>query len=123
MYVETTGAYSGQTLTFNGNVLSNTLVSPYTSVAFIKDFAPDYSSNVTMTAPVTPGPFSVSLVTIPDPARHVQYGFETIGPDAWSTDVDSKGSVVIGSVPEPATLSLAGMAVLSLVAIRRRCRR
>ena len=41
--------YTGQTLTFKGNVLSNSLVSPYTSVAFIKDFAPDYSSNVSVT--------------------------------------------------------------------------
>ena len=51
MYVETTGVFSGTTLTFEGNVLANTLVgnvnqlgNGWTSVAFIKDFAPDYSS-------------------------------------------------------------------------------
>src|SRR5687767_14586187 len=44
MYVEETGPLSGQEVTFTGIVSSNTLVSPYTSVAFIKDFAPDYSS-------------------------------------------------------------------------------
>ena len=34
MYVEQpAGTYAGQTLTFKGNVLSNSLVSPYTSVA------------------------------------------------------------------------------------------
>ena len=48
MYVQSDSALSGQHLTFTGNVLSNTLVSPYTSVAFIKDFAPDFSSNVTV---------------------------------------------------------------------------
>jgi uncharacterized protein (TIGR03382 family) len=123
MYVEKpAGTYAGQTLTFQGNVLSNTLVSPYTSVAFIKDFAPDYSSNVSITVPVTPGPFTLSLATINDPGRHVQYGFETIGPDAWSTEIDSKGSVVIASVPEPATMTLAGLAALGLAALGRRRR-
>src|SRR5260370_14065812 len=53
MYVETTGVYTGQTLNFTGNVLANTLFghvnqlgNGWTSVAFIKDFAPDYSSSV-----------------------------------------------------------------------------
>src|SRR3954467_7895346 len=77
MYVEKTDTLSGQHLTFTGNVLSNTLVSPYTSVAFIKDFAPDYSTNVTTTAPLNAGVFSISLDTINAPGRHVQYGFET----------------------------------------------
>ena len=86
------GTYSGQTLPFKGNVLSNTLVSPYTSVAFIKDFAPDYSSNVSVTAPLTAGAFSLTLSTLPV-RRHVQYGFETIGPDVWITDVAAKGNV------------------------------
>src|SRR5882672_1442939 len=54
MYVEQpAGTYAGQTLTFKGKVLTNTLVSPYTSVAFIKDFAPNYSSNVSVTVPLT----------------------------------------------------------------------
>ena len=52
MYVEI-GSLPGRKLTFSGTVLSNTLVSAsntnalgngWTSVAFIKDFAPDYSS-------------------------------------------------------------------------------
>jgi hypothetical protein len=39
MYVEVNGGgLSGQNVTFTGLVLGNTLVSPYTSVAFIKDF-------------------------------------------------------------------------------------
>src|SRR3954471_5910865 len=51
MYVETTGPLSGQSVTFTGNVLANSLVGSvnqdgngWTSVAFIKDFAPDYTS-------------------------------------------------------------------------------
>ena len=42
--------------------------------------------------------FSVSLDTINDPARHIQYGFETVGPCVWATDpvLASYGNVQIG---------------------------
>jgi hypothetical protein len=126
MYVETTGVYTGQTLTFTGNVLSNSLVghvnqlgNGWTSVAFIKDFAPDYSSSVSTTIPLTPGLFSISLATINNPARHVQYGFETIGPDVWATDAGPYGNIQITAVPEPATLFLVGVAGLAIAACRR----
>lgn len=95
MYVEVTGALAGQDVTFTGTVLSNTLVSPYTSVAFIKDFAANYSSFNVTTAPLVDGQFSITLSTIDDPARHVQYGFETIGPNVWVTDVAPMGLVRI----------------------------
>jgi len=126
MYVETTGLYTGQNLTFTGNVLANTLVghvnqlgNGWTSVAFIKDFAPDYSSSVTITAPLVNGVFSISLATINDPVRHIQFGFETIGPDVWSTDVAPYGSIQITAVPEPATAGLLGLALLGLLGSRR----
>lgn len=96
-------ALSGQTLTFTGNVLSNTLAPSHVSIAFIKDFAPDFSSFVqsTVVLPAS-GPFSISLATIADPARHVQYGFQTTGPCVWFTDVAPFGSVTIGpSLPTP----------------------
>src|SRR3954469_1039469 len=102
-YVETTGLYSGQTLTFTGNVLANTLFghlnqlgNGWTSVAFIKDFSADYSSVTTITAPLNNGVFSISLPTVNDPARHIQYGFETMGPDVWSTDVGPYGNIQVG---------------------------
>jgi hypothetical protein len=122
LYVEQNGSFSGQTVTFSGNVLANTLFghtdalgNGWTSVAFIKDFAPDYSSSVSATAPLSAGLFSISLNTVNDPARHVQYGFETIGPDVWSTDVAPFGSIQITAVPEPATLSLVGLGMLGLI--------
>src|SRR4051812_47115358 len=127
MYVETTGVYTGQTLTFTGNVLSNTLVGSvnqigngWTSVAFIKDFAPNYSSSTSTTVALTPGVFSISLPTINDPARHIQYGFETIGPDVWATDVGPYGNIQLSAVPEPATLFLVGIAAFAVGACRRR---
>jgi hypothetical protein len=106
MYVEI-GSLPGRKLIFSGTVLANTLVSPsntnalgngWTSVAFIKDFAPDYSSFNSTTVPLTNGAFSIQLTTVNDPARHVQYGFETIGPNVWVTDVAPFGSVLIANV-------------------------
>jgi hypothetical protein len=127
MYVETTGVYTGQNLTFSGTVLSNTLVGStnqlgngWTSIAFIKDFAPDFSSSVSVTAPLNAGAFSISLNTINDPGRHIQYGFETIGPDVWATDVAPYGNIQIAAVPEPALMTLTGLAALCFTAIRRR---
>lgn len=119
-YVDTTGLYTGQTLTFSGNVLANTLVSPYTSVAFIKDFNANYSSLTTVTAPLVNGAFSLSLAASSDPAHHIQYGFETIGPDVWATDVAGFGSVQIAAVPEPSTLALFGLALGIPALLRRR---
>ena len=128
-YNETTGVYTGQTLTFSGIVLANTLVGQvnqlgngWTAVAFIKDFAPDYSSSVSQTVALTPGNFSISLPTINDPARHVQYGFEVIGPDVWNTDVGNYGNIQIAPVPEPGTAALLGLGLLGLIAGRRATR-
>ena len=111
---------SGTTVNFSGKVLSNTLISPYTSVAFIKDFAPDFSSNVTVTVPLTPGDFNVTLNTLPGAGRHVQYGFETIGPNVWITDRGPVGTVQITSIPEPASAMLLGLGVCATAALRRR---
>ena len=126
MYVETTGLFSGQTLEFTGIVLANSLIghvdlngNGWTSVAFIKDFAPDYSSSITVTAPLVNGVFDISLATINDPARHVQYGFETIGPDVWITDVGPYGSISVTIIPEPTSLALAGLGA-ALLLLRRR---
>jgi hypothetical protein len=128
MYVQPAdGTYTGQTVTFTGSVLANTLFGQvdgngngWTSVAFIKDFAPDYSSFVQTTVALNPGAFSISLATINDPARHVQYGFETVGPNVWITDVGQFGNIQITAVPEPCSLALLGMGTLGLLAWRRR---
>lgn len=102
MYVEKTGPLSGQTVTFTGRVLANSLTSAHSSVAFIKDFAADYSSSNVVTVPLVNGVFSISLATDPGAGRHVQYGFQTTGPNVWSTDVAPFGSVQItAETPDP----------------------
>ena len=88
--------------------------------AFIKDFAPDYSSFTSSTIPIVNGVFSLNLATDPAAGRHVQYGFETVGPNVWVTDVASKGFVQITAVPEPSTSALAGLGASALLAIHRR---
>jgi hypothetical protein len=123
MYVQPAdGTFTGVTLNFSGQVLANTLVGPvnqlgegWTAVAFIKDFAPDYSTFNTVTAPLTTGFFNLSLATVNDPARHVQYGFEVIGPDVWFTDAGQYGNIQIVPEPSAAALIFGGMACLALV--------
>jgi hypothetical protein len=101
MYVESTNTLGGQTVTFSGNVLSNTLTTAHTAVAFIKDFAPDFSSFVGTSVPLTPGSFSITLDTINAPGRHVQYGFTTTGVNVWATDVAPFGAVEVTAATTP----------------------
>jgi hypothetical protein len=126
-YVEATGLYVGENLTFSGNVLQSSLLSSvnqmgngWTSVAFIKDFAPDYSSFTTVTVPLSPGFFSITLATSANPLDHIQYGFETIGPDVWATDPILPGLGNITIVPEPSSLALLGVGALGALVWRRR---
>ncbi len=97
-YVETTDVLNGQLVEFQGTVVSNTLAASHSFVIFIKDFAPDYSSfNQSVLVAPAAGPFNISLFTDPGVGRHVQYGFQVIGPCVWTTDADPYGSVVIST--------------------------
>jgi len=108
--------------TFQYNVLSNTLVSPYTSVGFIKAFGPSFSYYIgDMTSPLTVGAGSITFSGLAA-GDVIQYGFETIGPDARLAQEASLGSAVIApvAVPEPATMALLGTGVMAVLARRRR---
>ena len=105
MYVEKSGSLAGKTVVFTGSVLTQTLTSAHTSVAFIKDFSPDYSSSNTITAPLVNGIFSISLATHTAAGRHVQYGFETVGVNVWASDVGPFGSVRITADPYAAWMA------------------
>ncbi len=101
LYGQADGTYAGETLRFSGNVSDYTLLSGsgnWTVKAFIRDFDAAYTSFVDSVVPIsTTGDFSVSLTTIDDPSRHVQWGLITTGPDVWITDLPSKGTVVVNA--------------------------
>lgn len=96
-YGQSDGPMAGQTVIFSGTVIDNSLTSAHVVRAFVKDYAPDFSSFVESSAILSAeGAFSVSLATIADPARHVQWGFQTIGVNVWITDVAPYGTMTIG---------------------------
>ena len=98
------GSLAGQTVNLKGVVLANSLTSAHVARAFVRDFAPDFSSfNESIILLPASGPFSVALATVNDPARHVQYGFQVRGVDVWVTDRAPYGSVTVGpETPTPA---------------------
>jgi hypothetical protein len=124
IYNETTGTYVGTTLTFTFDVVADTLASPYSSQAFIKDFAPNYSSSTSSTVALTPGVESISLLTSANAGDHIQFGFETFGPDTSSSSPAASEFVEITpvTVPEPSSLALAGLGGLAFLSsvLRRR---
>ena len=106
-------ALLGQGITFNGTCVSNTLDAGYTSVAFIKEFDSNFGNiiNQTTVTPVTGQPFSIFLQSTS--GAHIQYGFETIGPDANPTNLVNLGKVVYAVSPkDPSVSTLASQAVV-----------
>lgn len=110
---------AGQTVTFEGTVLSNTYTAAHEASIFIRDFAPDFSSFTETIVPAVPGPFSISLATDPGLGRHVQYGFQSRGENVWITDVAPFGNVVFAT-PEPASIAMLGLGGLTLLRRRRK---
>jgi hypothetical protein len=112
------GGLGGQTVTFNGTVLSNSFTSAHTVTAFIRDFAGDFSSVVESSVVLSgPGAFSLSLNTINDSSRVVQWGLQVKGVNVWISDIAPFGNMVIAT-PTPGALGVLGLA--GIVAGRRR---
>ncbi|MBS0190654.1 MAG: hypothetical protein U0573_02030 [Phycisphaerales bacterium] len=91
------GSLTGVAVTFEGTVLSNSFSPSHVAKAFIRDFAPDYSSFNEQFIELAPGPFSFTLETEPGEGRHVQWGFNVVGPCVWITDADLFGNAVIST--------------------------
>ena len=112
MYVQN-DALINSNIVFVGTTLTNTLTNytepltgvSYTSVAFIMAFDGSFNVLGSATSPLVPGQsFGITLNTAG--ATHVQYGFETIGPDANPATVSGLGNVVLaaGLPPSPAPI-------------------
>jgi len=102
-YVED-ASLDGQTVTFKANVVSNTLASGYTAIAFIKGLNPatNFSTDVLVTTPLTPGQFSITANSIPA-GLIVQYGFAVTGLNGNPANQAALGNVLV----TPAALSVS----------------
>lgn len=119
LYQEVTGPLAGTTVTFEGTVLSHSFTDAHNARVFIRDFAADYSSSVDVFADVdAAGNFSISLDTIADAGRHVQWGLQVTGENVWVTDIAPFGNIVFRTVPGPGSLGL--LALSGVFASRRR---
>ncbi len=121
MYREVVGgALAGQTLTFEGTVVSNSFTSQHVARIFIRDWAAGFGSSVdTIITLPTSGNFSISQSLINDPTRIVQWGFQVTGPNVWFTDTAPFGFAEITEVPAPASLALMGLGGLAMARRRR----
>lgn len=116
-YVDMGTAWGGQTVTFSGQTVDNSLVAPYSAVAFIKEFTSSYGWVGMDTAPLNSGsPFTVARTIAP--GNVAQFGFMLTGPNADPATVQTLGRVRIAVVPEPAMAALVGLGLASL-ALRR----
>jgi hypothetical protein len=92
-------ALASQILTFNGDVVSNTLAVGYTAIAFIKGLDPNngYTDVLGITAPLVAGQsFSITTGTAISAGLIVQYGFTVRGLNGNPADEAALGKVVIG---------------------------
>lgn len=113
---------AGQSIVFSGMVTSNTLASPYTTHAFIRSFNADFSILLTTTEVLLEGGKSFQVTYQSKAADvHIEYGFDTIGPDARIGN--SLGSMVIAAVPEPSAWAMMAAGLLGVAALGRRGRR
>lgn len=92
---------SGVQVTFVGTVKENTFTANHTARAFIRDFAPDFSSFQESSVELTDGELSVSLLTQEGAGRHVQIGFNVQGENVWITDASEFGNIVLGGLAAP----------------------
>ena len=88
-------ALVGSALTFEGNVVSNTIDAGYVARAFIKVFNADFSIVKEEFVPLTGATFSVVYTNVEPADAVVQYGFQVTGINANPADEAALGNVVV----------------------------
>lgn len=115
VYFETSGL-AGQHVTFNFNVLSNDLPIGWDNQAFIKVLNPDAGwatvQSVFAGLAAGEGTLDLDVDNLANPV--VQIGFLVKGLVVDPTSSEAAASVVIETIPEPATLALLGLGGLLL---------
>lgn len=89
-------ALAGQTFTYTGYTVSNTLAEGYEAIAFIKVFVADYSSFTIVSAPLVAGE-TFNIDASPATGSHVQYGYSVTGLNANPNQEAALGYARVGS--------------------------
>lgn len=115
VYYEISGL-ADQDVTFNYNVLSNTLSEDWEYTAFIKVLDPDsgWATVQSTFADLTTGTGTLDLTVGSYASGIVQIGFLVKGLVVDPASAEAATSVVIEAIPEPATLALLGLGGLLL---------
>ena len=148
-YIERSGWFHGNLLTFSGNVTGFDLAPGYTAKAYIRGFVNGYwdtnanagtggwINDIAWGSPVNTttnisntGSFSVSYnFGAPtsfgqawDDNDIIQYGFLVEGINGNPANESALGAVTIASVPEPSSATLLGLGVAGLLVARLRRR-
>jgi len=110
-YIETDDL-NGIDFTFSGNVISNTIASGYTAVAFVKVFNADNTvTYANLSTPLTTGNFTIYCngSDYPDAAQ-VQYGYTVTGLNGNPANMATNGNIIVGAAmpvaPTETTVSI-----------------
>lgn len=121
-FINRTGIANGETVTFDGSVVSDTLSGlgyangGYDVQLFMKTFDKDYNLQDETYTDLSVGDFSLSIMTLTDDAV-VQAGFSVKGLAVDPTTAAGLGSIEV--IPEPATMGLVGLAGGVIMLLRR----
>ncbi len=103
IYTENASFSAGDSVTFTGTLVTNTLASPYSqnAIIFIKDYDTSWGFHgiysVSISTLTNGQVFSVTLPSVFGSGDHVQYGMEWAGPPVRSANAASYGMAMIST--------------------------
>jgi hypothetical protein len=103
VYSENASFHAGDSVTFTGTLVTNTLASPYreNAILFIKDYDTGWGFHgyvsLNLNTLTNGQPFSLTMPSISGNNDHVQYGLEWAGPPVRSANAASYGVAMIST--------------------------